>query len=307
MCCRYICLDESINEHSSFFRWISSEFSFILWTVYFLHCGRRLTPRSNFFLQKLCKPGCLVLLTTSSNCKKLSPMFVKSPKRQNNFSRAISMLRNSTQGLDCYIFQAKLVLCLAIVLLEPTWLPPTLFDSTSRSYQLSTKHSIIELTSDRYSSLYRDIETSRTTIVFFRFSGKDPTMTGKSWVSCDCVLEEIIAVPVLMARRAEIPQYRESSTKQFRDSGMDSIEIYCDRWNAEVRCVLSEGNSGYDRKLRGTKLLSRPHTVAMFFLFILGLAGWQAFLLRGDAYTFCWESRCFDGRTEGNVDLGFLW
>lgn len=94
-------------------------------------------------------------------------MFVKSPKRQNNFSRAISMLRNSTQGLDYYIFQAKLVLCLAIVLLEPTWLPPTLFDSTSRSYQLSTKHSIIELTSDRYSSLYRDIETSRTTIVFF--------------------------------------------------------------------------------------------------------------------------------------------
>lgn len=24
----------------------------------------------------------------------------------------------------------------------------------------------------------------------------------------------------------------------------------------------------------------------MFFLFILGLAGWQAFLLRGDAYSF---------------------
>ena len=100
-------------------------------------------------------------------------MFVKTPKRQNNFSRAIFMLRNSTRGLDYYIFQAKLVLCLAIVLLGFTWLPSILFDSTSRSYLLSTKHSIIELTSDRYSSLYRDIETSRTTIVFFRFSGSN--------------------------------------------------------------------------------------------------------------------------------------
>ena len=120
----------------------------------------------------------------------------------------------------------------------------------------------------------------------FSFGFQDSTMTGKSWVSCDCVLEEIIAVRVLMARRAKIPRYRECSTKQFRDSGMDSIEIYCDRWKAEARCVLSEGNSGHDRKLRDTKLLSRPHTVAMFFPFTLGLAGWQAFLLRGDAYSF---------------------